>query len=340
MRVAIIGGGFGLRVQAPIIKTHPMMTVTAVSTMERHQLPDVLTIGDNPPTHYKNWAEMLDKEEIDLLFVSSIPTYHFEMVKYAMKKGINVVCEKPFTMNSNESKELIKLSNQYNKKVVIDFEWRYLPARQKVKELIHHNAIGNIIHFEYHISNPKYQILQSMKIGWMGERQKFGGMLGALGTHMIDCLRWLVRDEIETLNGLVYTHVSKGAGEHRDADDAFFVHGKMKRNSTFSIQFLSGINHGFGSNLKIFGSLGTITLSNDNKLCFGEANKELTEITVRKEGSTPSHLSMEASAYYPAFYPFIGKVYNYIEYDKVDSDLPTILDGHVNQVVIDRILSN
>ncbi|MBN6204967.1 Gfo/Idh/MocA family oxidoreductase, partial [Ralstonia pickettii] len=87
MRVGIIGGGFGLRVQAPIIKSHPLMKIAAVSTMKRHQLPEELISGDYSPNHYTNWTEMLDKEEINLLFVSSIPVYHYQMVKHAVKKG-------------------------------------------------------------------------------------------------------------------------------------------------------------------------------------------------------------------------------------------------------------
>ncbi|WHZ05697.1 Gfo/Idh/MocA family oxidoreductase [Neobacillus sp. YX16] len=183
-------------------------------------------------------------------------------------------------MNSRESIELLKLSKSYNAKVLIDFEWHYLPIRQKMKELIQNDFIGKIIHFEYHISSPQYQKLQSTQRNWMGEKQKFGGMLGALGTHMIDCLRWLTRDEIESVNGLLHTHVPEGPGELRDADDAFFIHGKMKNNTTFSIQLLSGINHGFGSNLKVFGTKGTITLTNDKQLCFGKINDELEELKV------------------------------------------------------------
>ena len=41
MRVGIIGGGFGLAVQAPIINTHPKMNVSAISTMIRHQVPKI-----------------------------------------------------------------------------------------------------------------------------------------------------------------------------------------------------------------------------------------------------------------------------------------------------------
>jgi len=142
MRVGIIGGGFGLSVQAPIINMHPKMEVSAVSTMNRHRLPEELLNWENPPNHYKNWSEMLEKEELDLLFVSSLPIYHFEMVKEALKKGISVVCEKPFTMNSSESIELLNLSKSYNAKVLIDFEWRYLPIRRKMKELFETILLG------------------------------------------------------------------------------------------------------------------------------------------------------------------------------------------------------
>ncbi|HDR7517282.1 Gfo/Idh/MocA family oxidoreductase [Bacillus mobilis] len=338
MRVGIIGGGFGFNVQAPIINTHPRMKVSAVSTMMRHQLPKELSTGDNSPVHYTDWTKMLDLEELDLVFVSSLPIYHFEMVKYALNKDINVVCEKPFTMNSRESEELLKLSKDTNAKVFIDFEWRYHPARQKVKELI--NEVGDILHFEYHISASQYQNLQTKNRGWMGEKQKFGGMLGAIGTHMIDCLSWLIQDKIITINSLIHTHVPQGPEELRDSDDAFFIHGKMEGNCTFSIQLISGIHHGSGSNLKVFGSLGTINLIDDKTLFFGKASENLEEIKVETYAQTIPPLSPEAIAYYPAFYPFLDKVYENIIFNKLDKDLPTIVDGHENQIIIDSVLSN
>lgn len=339
MRVGIIGGGFGLNVQAPIIQTHPMMKLTAICTMKRHQLPNGIFSGKNIPTHYRNWKEILDYEELDLLFISSLPPYHFNMVKTALIKGINVVCEKPFTMNRHESNELVELTNHFPAKVMIDYEWRFLPIRQKMKELFLNN-IGGLIHFDYHISSAQYDHLQSTKRGWMAQKQQFGGMLGAIGSHMIDCMRWIVGDEIEKINGFVHTHVSEGAGEFRDADDAFFIHGKMKNNSTFSLQLLSGVNHGFGSQLRIFGNSGTIVLMNDHTLKYGKGSKPLEEIHILQQGQIPFHLTTEVKAYYPAFYPFLEKVYEYITFDKLDRDLPTIQDGHENQVILDKILAN
>ena len=44
------------------------------------------------PTHYTDWEIMLECEELDLVFVSSLPIYHFSMVKAAMERDIHVVC--------------------------------------------------------------------------------------------------------------------------------------------------------------------------------------------------------------------------------------------------------
>ncbi|MBB4824776.1 putative dehydrogenase [Sporosarcina luteola] len=337
MRVGIIGGGFGLHVQAPLVNLHPNMNVTAVSTMNRHELPAKLIRDDHSSLHYKDWNRMLDREELDLLFVSSMPIYHFEMVKKAIEMRIPVVCEKPFTMNSKESIELLQLSKKYNTKVLIDFEWRYLPVRQKMKEMISNKEIGEIIHTEYHVTSPMYQSLHSAKRGWMGKRQFFGGMLGAVGTHMLDCVRWLTEDEVETISGLTSTHIPEGAEEHRDADDAFFIHGTMKRRSTFSLQVITGIQHGFGSSLKVYGSLGTITLTNDKTLCAAKANETFAEVEVPVK-EIPYALSGEAARYYAAFYPFLEKIYEYVAEDHLHKDLPTVEDAHANQLILDKIL--
>ncbi|MEN0641863.1 Gfo/Idh/MocA family oxidoreductase [Alkalicoccobacillus gibsonii] len=338
MRVGIIGGGFGLNVQAPIINLHPNMELIAISTMNRHYIPKNLLEMKSKPRHYRNWVEMLNDETLELLFVSSLPIYHFEMVKEAIKRGIEVVCEKPFTMNRHESKELLGLSERFKSKVMIDFEWRYLPIRQKMKKLIRDGLVGDLLHVEYHISSSQYQQLHSTKRGWMGDKQKFGGMLGALGTHMIDCLRWLTQDEVLSLNGLSHTHVPKTLGEIRDADDAFFIHGKLDSGTTFSLQLITGIHHGVGASLKIFGRKGTLHLVNDQQLYLGKANQELKEVPFGQLESVPTSLSDEAKAYYLAFHPFLHKVHQYIQDDNLDDDLPTIEDGHKNQLILDEIL--
>lgn len=337
MRVGIIGGGFGTTVLAPIISMNPHMEVVAVSTMHLHQLPEEFAFWNNPPKHYNNWLKMLDNEKLDLLFISSAPPFHFEMVKRAILKKVPVVCEPPFTMNAKQVKELVHLSKEKKVKVIIDFEWRFLAIRQKMKELIQDGSIGKVLHYENHVSIPQYPYLQSMQLGWKGEKDKFGGMLGSVGSHMIDSLTWFLQENIKTIQGLLHTHIQDGAGEKRDADDAFFLHGTMQSNATFSLQFLSGVNHGFGSRINIFGTEGTISLINNNQLKLGQGSNPFEEVIPSKQLKIPQLLSNEASDFYPALYPFLEKVYDYIVLENLDKDLPLIEDGYRNQVILDWV---
>src|SRR5699024_569381 len=80
-----------------------------------------------------------------------------------------------------------------------------------------------------------------------------------------------------------------------------------------------------------------ITLTNDKQLHIGKIDEQLKEVELEDHVKVPQHLTKEASAYYPAFYTFLDKVFDHIVFDKIDEDLPTIEDEHQNQIVIDRI---
>lgn len=334
MRVGIIGGGFGLRVQYPIIQTHPHMDVVSVCTMNRHCLHETLQQGIN---HYKDWKKMIDTEQLQILFVSTIALHHYSIVKYAIQKGIHIVCEKPFMMNQDQSLEIINMAKQYDVKVVVDFEWRYFPIRQRAKELLDKQKIGDILHIEHHISSARYETLTNEALGWMGKKEKFGGMLGALGTHMIDNVRWMTSQEITYVQGMLHTHIQNGGGERRDADDAFFIHGLINYHISFSLQLLSGIHHEFNSMLKVFGTKGTLVIENDQRILLGESTQAFEELNLELS-PVPYHLSPEQKAYYPALYALIDKTYIYITTDRVDRDLPTAVDGHFNQQILEQLL--
>ncbi|RPF50651.1 Gfo/Idh/MocA family protein [Aquisalibacillus elongatus] len=330
LKVGIIGGGFGLKVQEPIIQSHPNMEVTAVSTVKRHVLPDELK---GNPAHYQDWKKMIDQEQLDLVFVSSMPLNHFEMAKYALENGVDVVCEKPFTKNSEESQALLELAEKTGQKLLLDFEWRYLPGRQKVKRMLEERKVGGLLHFDYQMSMGIYKRLGSMKRGWLGKKDQAGGMLGALGSHLVDNMRWLTESEVDRINGLLMTHVPEADGESRDADDGFVLQGVLENGTTFSIQFLSGVNHSFGSSLKLFGTEGTIKLDNDESLKYGAPDEDFVQVdfeTIDVPEGVPER-------YYPAFYPYLEKVYDYIAHDQLDGDLPTVHDGHENQKVLDEV---
>jgi predicted dehydrogenase len=63
---------------------------------------------------YGNYEELVNDKEVDLIYISTITRTHYELMKLCLKHKKNVLCEKPFTVNSLESKEVIELAHKNN----------------------------------------------------------------------------------------------------------------------------------------------------------------------------------------------------------------------------------
>ena len=77
---------------------------------------------------YADYDEMLEKESPDLVDVST-PTYlHKDYAIKALKKGINVICEKPMAVNGEDAKEIIEAANESGKLFMAAHVVRFMRA--------------------------------------------------------------------------------------------------------------------------------------------------------------------------------------------------------------------
>jgi len=176
----------------------------------------------------------------------------------------------------------------------------------------------------------------------MGKEKHFGGMLGALGSHMIDTMTWLVGEPISWVNAHLKTHISQAQIsneiEHRDADDTFMVHGELVFGATFQMSLLNTLHHGTGSRLAIYGHHGSIVLSNDRIVELGKSHSALQVITDTNydESKYPSIDNVDIR-YIMAFYPFLNDIYVALQENKFNKDLPTFVHAYQSQLVLDAI---
>lgn len=102
-------------------------------------------------TVYDDNAKLLADESIDAVYVATLNTTHFEVVKQALEAGKPVHCEKPLVMSSAEAEELVALAREKNVFLGENLWTRYLPVYQRIRELIAEDGIGEIrvIHADY-----------------------------------------------------------------------------------------------------------------------------------------------------------------------------------------------
>lgn len=340
LRVGIIGTGFGRSVHAPIFSLHKGFEVVSIASV--HRARDDRHYGSTVPsgiTLYKDWTEMLRSEQLDLVSVASKPVHHFEMVSSSIQRGCHVLCEKPLGMNRRETHQLMIKAKEQGICGFVNFQWRWVPVRQRIKEIIQCGNIGVIQHIKYHGSFSGYGMLTDRMRSWEGRIEEGGGFLFAVGSHMIDSLMWWMDSNITDVSASLRTIVPYYNGEAgteiRDADDAITVMGRFQGGASFIADlFVPGVT-GNGWRLEMYGTKGTLLMKDDKTLQLSTGGG-FEEISV-EEVRPPAGLEPSAAPYYSGFYPMVNAMYNSIKRNNITQHLPTFNDGHEVQIVLDAV---
>ena len=96
----------------------------------------------NIPNAYGSYEEMLQDPEVNLVYVATPHSHHFAHSKMCIEAGKPVLCEKAFTANAREAKELIALAESKGIFITEAIWTRYMPLSLKVMDLIKSGAIG------------------------------------------------------------------------------------------------------------------------------------------------------------------------------------------------------
>ena len=97
---------------------------------------------------YGSYEELAKDPDIDVVYIGTPHSEHKANSALCIMNGKAVLCEKPFTLNQYETKELITLA-QKNKVFLMEAMWtKFLPATNKVKQWLEEKRIGTIKHFK------------------------------------------------------------------------------------------------------------------------------------------------------------------------------------------------
>jgi len=98
----------------------------------------------NIPRVYGNYDEMLKDPDLDIVYIGSLHTVHKDHILAALRAGVAVLCEKPFTMNAKEAEEAIRVARE-NGVFLMEAMWtRYLPPIVQVREWLKEGRIGEV----------------------------------------------------------------------------------------------------------------------------------------------------------------------------------------------------
>lgn len=96
------------------------------------------------PSFYGSYMEMLEKEKLDVVYIASPHSFHFEQAKFCLEMGVSVLCEKPVTINSAQLQVLVTLASQKGLFFMEALWSLFLPTFKSIFTLIKEGEIGRV----------------------------------------------------------------------------------------------------------------------------------------------------------------------------------------------------
>jgi predicted dehydrogenase len=178
--VGVIGRGFGQTVVAPVFDETQGCT-----------LVDVISPRDADAV-----AALCNHPDVDLVAVHAPPFLHRPCVTRALDAGKAVLCDKPFGTSTVDAEAMDTAARDANAVALLNFEFRHHPGRIALRSLIQDGAIGTVEHVQWTVFGAGFRV-PVRPYGWLFDRERGGGWIGAWGSHVVDFLQWTFGDLVD-----------------------------------------------------------------------------------------------------------------------------------------------
>lgn len=93
---------------------------------------------------YGSYEEMLNDPNVELVYVATPHSHHYQYAKMCLEHGKHVLVEKAFTVNAAQAEELIRLSHEKHLLLAEAIWTRYMPSRKMIDDIISSGVIGEV----------------------------------------------------------------------------------------------------------------------------------------------------------------------------------------------------
>ncbi|MDH6310129.1 putative dehydrogenase [Dysgonomonas sp. PFB1-18] len=189
-RIAIIGTGWIAEKMAITVAGMQDVEIYAVvsRTMERAQS----FAGQwNIKQSFDSIGKMLDDENVDLVYIATPHSNHYEEARICLLKEKPVLCEKAFTATAWQTEELLQIAKERNVFITEAIWTRYMPLSKTINEIIESGVIGKPVYLSANLGYPNYRMER------MTNPDLAGGALLDLGVYPINFASMILGADIE-----------------------------------------------------------------------------------------------------------------------------------------------
>ena len=138
---------------------------------------------------FTNFDNMLDSVPCDVVIVLTSDATHDEFIIRAMKRGKDVITEKPMTTDEHKCRSILNAEKETGRDIKVTFNSRYAPFKAKIKELLQNKIVGDIHSVEFRFFLDTVHGADYFR-RWHREKKNSGGLLVHKSTHHFDMINW------------------------------------------------------------------------------------------------------------------------------------------------------
>ena len=149
LKVGIIGTGWIAEAHAYQYKQMPDVEIVAGADLVEGKAEEFFKRMEIEGVRcYPDHKSLLDNEELDAVSICTYNATHAECAVYALKKGVNVLLEKPMCVTLEEGIEIMKAEKESGKIISIGFQPRLDPNMIKVRDIVQSGVLGEIYYIQ------------------------------------------------------------------------------------------------------------------------------------------------------------------------------------------------
>ncbi|WP_167957419.1 Gfo/Idh/MocA family protein [Anaerosporobacter faecicola] len=143
MRIGILGAGKIAQTMANTINQMKDVEGYAVASREKSKA-DAFAKKNGFSKAFGSYEELVQDEKVDLIYIATPHSHHYEHAKLCIEYKKPVLCEKAFTANAAQAREIFALAKEKQVFITEAIWTRYMPSRTRIQALIEEGMIGEV----------------------------------------------------------------------------------------------------------------------------------------------------------------------------------------------------
>ncbi|MGQ8871454.1 Gfo/Idh/MocA family protein [Paenibacillus sp. TSA_86.1] len=280
LKMAVIGlGKMGLHMihQAENTSMDIPVKITAVCDANEQGLQAFAATHPSVKT-YLDYKQLLDEQQIDLVYIAVPPKYHCPVVMEVLERRIHVFCEKPLANSLDEARRMVEAAKQAGVVHAVHFSMPHESAVLKLQEMVKQHKVGDIRKIDLILQFPQWPRSWQQN-DWITSRDQ-GGFILEVGIHWIHMIQ-NVFGRLRVLNAQVIYPVDQPDACEQEVQAVLEVQDGTRVH-------LQGISHFAGEervSMVVYGTEGTIALENWEELMSGQIGQPLSPVEVPESSS-------------------------------------------------------